>query len=272
MLYPLLLAAMLAQSATPPTNRVAPPQADQAEPSGSEAHRAQLDVLLRHKDYDAIEERLGQAEDARVARANLDWLGNQFLNGSPIYIAFTYARVLLSIASTLPDDQASGLRGTAMAALLYAASASLAEDRQCADQTAWGNRFQQLSQWISSSGLLELSTRERHMAATVALAIEQRSWERRQLENDAAFLCMNGMQAMNAGIAAGAVREAEPVEGQIGRQVKVTVPKGFVYERRDNAVWWPEAEAVRAQFPELLQRLALIEQKPAQGLSAAGSD
>ena len=86
--------------------------------------------------------------------------------------------------------------------------------------------------------------------------------------NDAEFLCMNGMAAMSAGISGGSMREEAPVEGEIGRQVRVSPPEDFVYERRENAEWWPDAEALRAQLPQALVVLAGLASRDDAGESA----
>jgi len=80
--------------------------------------------------------------------------------------------------------------------------------------------------------------------------------------DDARFQCANGIAAINAGIAAGQTRELAPEQGEIGRQVVVTPPPDFVYERRIDTDWWGEAESIRAQLPALVAALAGVDSIP----------
>ena len=252
----LLVALAMAQSA-----QAQPPA---APPFDRAQHVASLDGAMAKADYNAIMELALQPKSAPEAMASLDWLGDRFKSGSSIAIAFTYSRLLAGLAAQLPEGQRDQLRGTALAAAIYAAAASAIEDRQCADRTARGTRIQQLSAQIASSGLLELDDPTRRLAAAIALDIERKTWEKRKTANEAAFLCMNGMSAMSAGISAGSVKEEASKPGQIGRQMSVKVPDDFVYERRPDSEWWPEAEKLREQLPQLVVSLARVDRLPTE--------
>lgn len=250
----ILLAAALAQAA--PTEPATTQQFDYAEYIG------RLDAALAKGDYDEISKAASEPASALQAKASLDWLGMQFNRGASPMIALTYAKLLTAVAQASPGSSGDGLRGTALAAMIYATAASAIEDRQCSDRTAWGNRFQQMAPMLEQSGLLALDDRTRRLAAMIALHIEKSTWDRRKHADDAAFLCMNGMAAMTAGIAAGSVSEATPRDGQIGREMRVKVPDGFKYERRPNSEWWAEVEVLRAQLPPLVLSLAKVDRLP----------
>lgn len=247
-----LAALVFAQSAVVPAS----PIFDKAQ------HLAALDSAFEKRDYNQIVKIALEPKSSPETLASLDWLGAKFKQGSSPAIALTYSRLLNAIAASEPGKEGNGLRGTALAALIYAAASSSVEDRQCADKTAWGNRLMQMAPYIQQSGLRDLDDETRRFAAAIALQIEKNTWDRRKAEDDAAFLCMNGMRAITAGLAAGAVREEKPTPGQIGRQVKVTVPSDFKYERRSDAEWWTEAEALRAQLPNLVLQLAGVDRLP----------
>lgn len=259
----ILFAAALAQAT--PAQPLRAPQFDLAE------YVVGLDAALADADYNAISEATLKPASALQAKASLDWLGMQFNRGASPMIALTYARLLGAVAQAAPGSSGDGLRGTALAAMIYAAAASSIDDRQCADRTAWGNRLQQMTPLLQQSGLLGLDDRNRRLAAAVALHIEKTTWETRKQADDAAFLCMNGMTAMTAGIAKGSVKEVNPREGQIGRQMSVKVPDGFRYERRSNSEWWSEAETLRAQLPALVLALANVDRLPTEDELRAGS-
>lgn len=245
-------ALFLAQSAALP----APSVFDQAQ------HVAALEAAFEKRDYNQIVKTALEPESPAEAGASLDWLGAKFQQGASPAIALTYSRLLNAIAAREPGNGGDGLRGTALAALIYAAASSSIEDRQCADKTAWGNRLTQIAPLIQQSGFLNLDEKTRRFAAAIALRMETITWDRRKVSDDAAFLCMNGMRAITAGLAAGSVREEAPAPGQFGRQVKVTVPDEFKYERRPDAEWWPEAEALRARLPQLVLQLAAVDRLP----------
>lgn len=229
------------------------------EPDG---HVARLDVELAKDDYSALGDILFNPKSAEEARASLDWLGEHFKRGESPFIAFAYARLLMGFANEMPAEQAEGLKGTALAAMLYASSASLVEALQCADGTARSDRAQQFSAHLANSGLLDLDEKVREQAAWIAVTIEQQTWSARRMRNDARFLCANGMAAMTAGIQAGQAQERAPREGEVGRQIAVTPPANFVYERRADEEWWEDAEKLRAQLPALLAMLARVEGVP----------
>ncbi len=249
----LFAALVLAQSAN---GLPIPPTFDKSQ------HVAELEAALVKQDYNQIAEVALAPKSAPEARASLDWLGTQFNQGASSMVALTYSRLLVAIASGQPGASGDGFRGTALAALIYAAASSSIEDRQCADGTAWGNRLLQMKPLVRQRGLLDLNEKTRRLAAAIALHVEKATWDRRKNNDDTPFLCMNGMRALSAGIATGAVREVEPAEGQIGRQMKVKVPDSFKYERRANAEWWPEAEALRARLPQLVFQLAEVDRLP----------
>lgn len=259
----ILFAAALAQAA--PAQPATAPQFDHAE------HVAHLDAALANADYNAISKAALEPTSALQARASLDWLGMQFNRGASPMIALTYARVLAAVAQAAPGSSGDGFRGTALAAMIYATASSAVEDRQCADRTAWGNRLQQMAPLVQQSGLLGLDERTRRLAAAIALHVEKSTWQTRKQADDAAFLCMNGMAAMTAAIATGSVKEVEPREGQIGRQMSVKVPDASKYERRPNSDWWPEAETLRAQLPTLVLKLADVDRLPTADELRAGS-
>lgn len=250
----ILFAAALAQATT--ATPAGPQQIDQAQ------HIAALDASLAKADYAAISEMAVKPTSAQQAVTTLDWLGQQFQRGASPMIALTYARLLAAVAKSSPGSAGDNLRGTALAAMIYAAAASAIEDHQCTDRTAWGNRLQQMTPLIQQSGLLALDDSTRRFAAAIALRIEKSTWETRKQADDAAFLCMNGMAAMTAGIANGSVKEIKPREGQIGRQMSVKVPDSFKYDRRPDAEWWAEAEAQRIQLPSLVLGLANVDRLP----------
>lgn len=245
-------ALFLAQSPALPV----PPVFDQVQ------HVAALDAAFEKRDYNQIVKTALEPKSPTEAGASLDWLGAKFQQGTSPAIALTYSRLLNAVAKSQLGTGGDDLRGTALAALIYAAASSSIEDRQCADRTAWGNRFTQMAPFIRQGGFLDLDEKTRRFAAEIALLIEKTTWDRRKVNDDAAFLCMNGMRAITAGLSAGSVREEMPTPGQIGRQMKVTVPNEFKYERRPDAEWWPEAEALRAQLPQLVIQLAAVDRLP----------
>lgn len=218
-----------------------------------------LEAMLAEDDYEVISNEIKSLDNFIDASATLNWLGSKFKQGESVFIAWQYSRLLDGFAQS---SQNAGMRGTALAAMLYTVAASSVEALQCADRTAWADRAQTFAMMLAQSELLSLSEDERKKAAWVALKIERSNWERRKYLNDAEFLCMNGMAAMSAGIARGEVREAEPEPGRSGRQMKVDPPGDFVYERRENEEWWVDAEQRRQALPTLIAQLANIESFP----------
>lgn len=227
-------------------------------------HSARLDEAANNPDNRVLADLLFSPADADEARASLDWLGGRFQRGDSALIAFLYARMLASFANTgpVPADQANELKSTALAAFLYASAASMVDGLQCADGTARANRTEQFAAQLSTSGLMQLDEAARRKAAWVAVMIEQKTWPARRTRNDARFQCALGMAAMSAGLAAGQAKERAPGPGEIGRQVSVTPPADFVYQRRPDSQWWQEAEKVRAQLPAVTAKLAAIERIP----------
>tara|TARA_Y100000815_G_scaffold172387_1_gene156780 strand:+ start:53 stop:844 length:792 start_codon:yes stop_codon:yes gene_type:complete len=253
----LIAAAALSQAqAAPPPPEVEAVRAQQME---------QLDAWLAQDDYRAIGDEVQALSDPVEAAATLDWLGRQFQQGESAFISWQYSELLSAFAQ---GPKGEGLKGTALAAMLYTIAASSIEARQCADKTAWSDRARTFTRHLMQGDLLDQPQEMRELAVRIALAMEQRTWDRRKQMNDAEFLCMNGMAAMSAGISGGSMREEAPAEGQVGRQIRVSPPEDFVYERRENADWWPDAEALRAQLPQALVVLAGLASRDHAGESA----
>lgn len=248
MSFTLLAAAALSQAQAIP-----PPEAPEIRWAERQAQHEKLDAWLAQDDYRAIGDEIQALSDPDEAMATLDWLGEEFMQGESAFIAWQYSQLLNAFAS---GPNGEGLKGTALAAMLYTIAASSIEARQCADRTAWSDRAQTFTGQLLNGDLLDQPEDVRRKAVQIALAVEKLTWDRRKQMNDAEFLCMNGMNAMMAGLAGGSTREEEPAEGRIGRQIRVSPPDEFVYERRENADWWPEAEALRVQLPGALVALA----------------
>ena len=264
MSFALIAAAALSQAqAVPPPSPPSP-----ATEAVREQQMEQLDAWLAQDDYRAIGEEIQALSEPVEAVATLDWLGEQFKQGESVFLAWQYSELLSAFAQ---GSGADGLKGTALAAMLYTIAASSVEARQCADNTAWADRAQTFTGMLLKGDLLDQPREIRVKAVQIALAIERMTWDRRKQMNDAEFLCMNGMAAMTAGIAGGAMREEEPAEGQIGRQIRVSPPEDFVYERRANADWWPEAEKLREKLPQALPVLAGLATQDGAGESADGA-
>jgi len=221
---------------------------------------AAADRLLQDRDYEVLSGRL--TNPGLLGRTYLDWLGAKFMSGESAFVAYFYAIYLQDVASQLPPEQAENIRGTALAALLYAIVVSDVDAQQCADRSARADRATKFAITLSQSGLLELADPVRESAALIALAFEERSWTLRQEIDDTGFLCQNGMAAITAGLAAGNYDEREPVPGEIGRQIGVTPPEDFVYERLDPEIWLPVAQARRENLPETIKALARVDRIP----------
>lgn len=254
-----LLVTASAQAAPP---EVGPAFANPATAFDRVAHFALLDSGLDQKDYRALQEALTNPQSALEVSANLDWLGIKFQQGESVFVAFNYAMILGEVAKTLPPEHASGIRGTALAAFLYATSVAQVEGQQCGDLTARSNRAEQFAGLLGQSDLLQLEEPARQQAALIALAVERKTWSRRRSLDDTRFLCANGMAAMMAGLSAGAAREEKPQVGQIGRQIVVTPPTDFKYERLKDEAWWPKAEELRSRMPDTLKSYARIDAIP----------
>lgn len=247
-------AGLALSQATAPIAPIAP-DFDQVD------HHRQLDAWLTADAYRAIAKVVLEPKSEIEARASLNWLGAAFKRGESPFIAWAYAKLLVGMANGVPDETALQMKGSALAAMLYASSAAQVESLQCADATARTDRTEQFVSQMRTSGLLDIDEGQRRLAALIALGVERRTWDRRKLSNDAKFLCANGMAAISAGIAAGNVTE-ESGEGQIGRKIEVNPPGDFVYERRENADWWPEAEELRQDQSAVLAALAGIDRMP----------
>ena len=256
--------AVFAAAALSQAQAAAPPPEVEAVRS---QQMEQLDAWLAEDDYKAIGDDVQSLSDPVKALATLDWLGRQFQQGESAFISWQYSQLLSAFAQG-PDG--AGLEGTALAAMLYTIAASSIEARQCVDKTAWNDRAMTFTGQLMQGDLLDQPQETRELAVQSALAIEQRTWDRRRQMNDAEFLCMNGMAAMTAGISGGSLREEAPAEGEIGRQIRVSPPDDFVYERRENAEWWPEAEALRARLPQARTALAGLASRDGAGESADG--
>jgi hypothetical protein len=226
------------------------------------AHIAQLEGGLAQRDYKALQATLAKPSSANEVQVNLDWLGTKFQHGESVVVAFNYARLLSEVARSLPTEQAQGIRGTALAAWLYATTVAQIEGQQCGDATARLNRTEQLARLLGQSDLLQLDEITRQQAALIALAIERKTWSQRRTLDDSRFLCANGMAAIAAGLRAGAAREEKPRPGQFGRQIVVTPPVDFKYTRLDNQAWWPKAEELRSKLPDALKVYAKIDTIP----------
>lgn len=231
------------------------PSASAAAPKERQEVWAKLDGLLAKQDYRAVSAHIEALQSQPEAMATLDWLGAQFMQGPSAMIAYTYAKLLGEFANGTEGETARQLRGTVLAAGLYALLAADIDGQQCADLTARANRAEQFAGILGRSNLREYDEETRRNAVLIAMGLENRGWERRKQMDDTRFLCANGMAAMMAGLRAGQAREVEPREGQIGRQVSVKVPEDFKYERRANADWWPEAEKRRAAAAGSLYQL-----------------
>jgi len=238
-----------------------------AEPDPQEAprfdrtqHMDALNALKAEANYSALAAEIDQPESGPEVMATMDWLKEQFVSGSSSFFSFKYSQSLSAVARNLPDEQGEQLSGTALAAMLYSVIAARAEGLQCADVSARAERSSRFINLLAQSGLLDEKPELRSQAAWVALAVERSTWPQRKAANDAKFLCMNGMSAMAAGLASGAVKEVETPEGLLGTTREVTVPEDFVYQRRADEEWWPEAEERRATNEELLKSLANIEE------------
>lgn len=228
------------------------------------AHVARLEQAAGLPDQKSFADILFNPASDLELRTNLDWLGARFQRGDSAFIAYAYSRTLVGAASRVPADQANELKGTALAALLYASSASMVEGLQCADGTARSNRMEQFASQLSVSGLRQLDEPTRRKAAFIAVRIEQNTWPARRNRNDARFQCANGMAAMSAGLAAGQTKERARKPGEIGRQISVTVPPDFVYERRADEDWWADAENARTQLTAFVAKLAEIDRIPSE--------
>lgn len=240
-----------------PANAITPPTFDQT------AHFAMLETLLGAKDYGAIKAQFSKAGSAAEYFANLDWLGAKFKQGESTFIALNYSMMLSAVADNQSPQEAEGLRGTALAALLYAISVGSIEGQQCDDQTARLNRAEQYMGLLGESKLLEIQETSRQQAAYIALMIEQSTWPRRKAMDDTRFLCANGMAAMMAGLKDGQTAEQPAQAGQTGRQIAVTPPADFVSARRKDAEWWADAEKMRQRLRETVMGLAQIKTIPA---------
>lgn len=254
-----LLASANAQAAPPAASSLVGNPAGSFDRAG---HYALLEAGLGQKDYRALRDTLTKPRSAPEVNANLDWLGMKFQQGETVFLAFNYAMILVEVAKTLPPDQAQGIRGTALAALLYATSVARIEGQQCGDLTARSNRADQFAGLLGQSDLLQLDEPTRQQAALIALAVERKTWSRRRSLDDTRFLCANGMAAMMAGLRIGAAREEKPQAGQIGRQIVVTPPMDFKYERLNDEAWWLKAEELRTRLPGTLKSYAGIDAIP----------
>jgi hypothetical protein len=234
-----------------------------AQPGFSrETHIALLDEAAREPRRVKLAELVFNPQNDDEALANLDWLGAKFIGGDSAFFAFAYSRTLIDAARSLPTAQADSLNGTAFAAMIYAVAASYVDGLQCADITARNNRAGQFASHLQELGFSKLDKPTRLKASYIAAAVEQRSWIARRVTDDTAFQCLNGMDAMFAGLESGQAAERAPKQGEIGKQVEVSIPTGFVFKRRGDAEWWADAEKIRSKLPELIAQLATVDRIP----------
>lgn len=236
-----------------------------AVPFDRQAHIAHLDQLIEKKDYIALGKDLTEPKSREEFEADMDWLRDQWMQGTTALIPMMYARTLWAATESAPEQMKVGLRSTAAAAMLYTYAVTLIDGARCGDKSAPQHRRDQLLTFIPGfwSEIKSYSIETRQTILAVAVGMEQRTAAIRDSKGDVDFMCTNGMEEMTYNLRHGSVKEAPARPGVYGRHMSVIGDGTYKPSLLDEKTWKPVAEKARADLSGALVKMLLTDQEAA---------
>ncbi len=238
--------------------RLAPAMAPAGRPMPADV--AELDTMLRQKDFARLVARLRGVRSAQEAGLDLNWEQTRLYDGAGFLIALSYMQNLWRLGAAMPDDSGEGLKGSAGMMFLYAVDLVALDGTRCADASAPGHRRDQLfAQSLPIIAYLRALPRAARMtSATVSLNIEAAT---APLRADDDILCSGGLAEITTGLKA---QGAKPLEqtpnapGTIGKTYSVPPAPGYEPQFVAADVWRPKQAAARHALPASLTRLLTV--------------
>jgi hypothetical protein len=180
------------------------------------------------------------------------------MEGNSAFVSMLYSRLLWVAASEFPDEARRQWQQTAVMASVYAFAAITVDGSRCGDRSAPAHRQEQLltvwnpEVWRFAS---TLSAEERQTVARLAVLIERKTAQRRDVTGDVDFLCRAGLEETSYNLQHGTQKEETPVPGQIGRRITLTGDGKYVPSERPDSEWRKDSASVRAGLPAALAGL-----------------
>lgn len=185
-----------------------------------------LDTLLAARDWNALAAALSQAKTGDQFAQNMEWMRAKLLAGGGSLLGFLYSRDLWTAGQQAKaHDPMKDLRVTAGLFTLYTFALIAIDGAKCADASAPSHRVDQLIE--NNRPILQfLKAQPAELKAKIVdltLAIER---DTAPLRKDDDVLCRDGLDQMQAGLAAGNVKQVTPADG-LGKTYEVAPPPDY---------------------------------------------
>jgi hypothetical protein len=215
----------------------------------------QLDALLAARSWNAIGAAIASAKGGEPLKHAMDWLQTRLAVGGGAFLGFLYAPRLWIVGNAIKvEDPDKDTRVTAAFIVLYTYELIAVDGTKCADRSAPNRRATQL---LTQNGaaLAYLKAKPDAVKAKLiqsAIALEKANAPRRK---DDDFLCRDGMEQMQAGIAAGTTHDMTGQTNNVGRTIGVEAPIGWTPRMLPPATYQPMQERARSEMAAQLSKL-----------------
>ena len=228
------------------------------EPVIGPAIASQLDPLFAAHNWPGIAAVAGTTHDPVKYVKILDWLKVHVDAGSSVFLSYLYSRSLWVLADVgeRQGKNMDGIRDTAAMMLLYSLGVVSIDGASCADVTAAGGR---MDYFIFSGGqilkyLKALPADKKKNVIDLATKLEAVTSAHRDTRD--MFICGAGLDAMAAGLKAGAVQKVQKVPGYVGSVEVVKPPADYKLRFLPEADYRSKLKEARSRLPSLLAVLA----------------
>lgn len=230
-------------------------QSPQQAPSPALPTDAQLDALLAAHNWGALGAALNASRSPQWGIHRMDWLHSRINAGGGSLLDFLYIRDLWDVGSAMNvADPNKDLRLTAGMIWLYTYEVVAIDGAMCEDRSAPAHRVDQLITMSPDNAVLAYLKAEPAELKTkivdIAIALEKRTAPLRKNDD---LLCRDGMEEMQAGIAAGTTHEVQTPPGGYGKTVAVETPPGYTPK-----ILPPETYTLQQQQARATMRAGLL--------------
>lgn len=218
---------------------------------------AQLDALLTARDWNRLGAALNSSRAPEWGLHRMNWFQSRLDAGGGSFLGFMYIRDLWGYGNAAKnDDPAKDTRLTAGMIWLYTYELIAIDGAKCEDRTAPAHRVEQLSTTEPNRSVLAYLKAKppdlKDQVIGVAIAFERKTAPLRK-EDD--LICRDGLEQMQAGIAAGTTHDVPTPAGGYGKTVAVEAPPGYAPKYLPIDKYAPARDQARANMKTILSKI-----------------